>query len=111
MNVYVELNVPHEWKQQVVSKNEIEDITKNREREGSFINMYERETFRYTIIKPDGKRVRERVYTADCVILKAEKSPTVSYVKKVRVYKNPKDKILFGNNDDVGNGFYEVAIL
>lgn len=115
-NEYVKIKIPCEWIEQVVSTQEAEDIVRGREKEGSFFfgfgNVYERETFRYTSKRKDGLSVREKIYTADCYILKADnKRQKVVYLKNVRVYKNPEDKKFFGSSMDVTKGFYKVYLL
>lgn len=112
---YVAKNVPHEWKEEILSVQVVEDVSRSREQEGSFFlgigDTHERETFRYTIVREDGTRVREKLYTSDCSILKVDKKQKVVYVRNVRVYKNPADRKFFHNSHDATNGFYKVYIL
>lgn len=113
---YVENNVEYHWKQEIISTQEIENIVRNREQEGSFFfgigNMYERETLRFSRINKDGTRSRERIYTADCRFLKTDKKQErIEYVRNVRIYKNPADQVFFKNEYDVSDGFYKVYTL
>ena len=112
---YVSSYVPHEWKEIIVSSENIEDISRGRELEGSYFlgigNTRERETFRYTSLSDDGTRARKKLYTSDCYILKAGEKQQVLYVKNVRIYKNEADRKFFKNMYDSKHGFYKVYIL
>lgn len=114
-NIYVEKNVPHEWREEISSIRKIENVSWNLEEEGTFFlgigGSNERETLRYTVVDEDGGRVRDKSYTSDCVILKADKEQKIVQVSKVRVYKNPWDKWLFQGNYDKKDSFYRVYLL
>lgn len=108
---YVNKNVPHEWREETVFVQNVEDVSRRFEKEGNFLNIHERETFRYTVVREDGLRVREKLYTSDCFIMKADKKQQIVLVRNVRIYKNPADKKFFSNTYDKRNGFYKVFLL
>lgn len=112
---YVNLNVAHEWKERIVSVQEVEDVVRSRENEGFLVLgcgwLSERETFRYTIVKKDGVRLREKLYTHNCSILKAEKQKQIQFIQRVRVYKNSDDEKFFKNAFDHSEGSYRAYVL
>jgi len=113
---YVKKNVPNEWQEQVLSTQQVEDVVRSREKEGSFFfgigDVTERETFRYAVVNEDGSRVRDKLYVSQCYILKAQdKKQKILYLRNVRVYKNPEDKKFFQNSYDKTSGFYRVYLL
>jgi len=115
-HLYVKKNISYEIREEVISEQKIDDIVRDREKEGNFFlgfgSIRERETFRYSIKNQDGTIKRERIYTADCLILKSDdKNQKVLHVKKVRIYKNPKDMEFWKNDYDSSDGFYKVYIL
>jgi hypothetical protein len=114
-NEYVKGWVPHEWREEIQSIQEIEDVSRNLEKEGIFFlgigGTKELETFRYTVVNGDGERTRKKVSTSDCYILKADKKQRIVRVKYVRMYKNPADKDFFRNFNDVTKDFYKVYLL
>jgi|GEM_PF-4243594 len=114
--LYVKNNIEHHWEEQIVSVQEVKKVVRSREQEGQFFlgigNMYERETLRISKVNKDGTLSRDRIYTADCRFLKADKKQKkIEYVRNVCVYKNPADKKFFSNSYDVSDGFYKVYIL
>ena len=111
----VAMKVPHEWKEQILAIENIEDVSRSREQEGhSFLlvgGVAERETFRYTIVNHDGSKVRGKTYVADCVIYQsADGRQRIEEVRKVREYKNPQDKIFYQNRYDKKESFYRVYL-
>ena len=112
---HVNVNIQHTWEEQVLLVQDVEDVSRNLEKEGSFFlgfgSVSEREAFRYTVLALNETRTREKIYASDCIILKAEKKPKILKVKKVRVYKDPRDKEFFKNMYDKKDGFYKVYIL
>ncbi len=114
-NTIVKARVPCQWKEVAVLTQDVEDVVRTREKEGSFFlgfgSTNERETFRYSVIKEDGSKLRDKVYTSDCVIMKAEKKKRIVYVRNVRIYKDPADREFYCNTFDRSDGFYRAYIL
>jgi hypothetical protein len=112
---FVKLNVAHEWKEQIITTQNVEDVVRSREKEGSFFfgigDTYERETFRYTVLNDDFSKSREKLYTNGCIILKAnDGKQKIVYLRNVRAYKDPADKKFFQNMHDHSDGFYRVYL-
>jgi len=114
--LHVEKNVPFEWKENILAKQSIEEVSMSKEREGHLFlgcgSFRERETFRYTANNEDGSYHRDKVYTSECVVLKAEdeNSQRIEKVQVVREYKNKSDKSWFGTKMDKKDSFYRIYL-
>jgi hypothetical protein len=112
---YVEKNIPHEWRENILETQNIANVSLNHEVDGFFFLIAgfisERELFHYDIVKDDATRVRGKQDASECCILKADKQQKIVRVQRVRLYENTADKKFFQNSNDKAKEFYKIYIL